>query len=154
VAVPAGGTVSTGGPPGANPPDDAFAWFPGPDRLAGLRLDSDGTLRRNDGTAQPYALAPKLASNRSYDDASSARHLRGRTLSIRGAFSRPAGAVPGAGTFVARTIWPEDWRLPTSLPIADATAPTLRTRIDQAFGAAPRGPTSRLEAIAGSTTPR
>lgn len=137
VAVPAGGTVSTDGPPDAHPPDGAFAWFPGPDRLAGLRLDSDGTLLREDGTAQPYALAPKLVSNRSYYDASSTRYLQRRTLSMRGAFNRPAEAVPGAGTFVARTIWPEDWRLPTSLPETGAAAPTLRPRIDQAFGTAP-----------------
>lgn len=137
VAVPAHGTVSTDGPPGAHPPEGAFAWFAGPDRLAGLKLDSGGTLRRDDGTALPYSLAPRLESNRSYYDASSTRYLQGRTLSVRGAFNRPADAAPVAGTFVARTIWPEHWRLPANLPEADAAAPDLRTRIDQAFGAAP-----------------
>ena len=137
VAVPAGDAAPTADPAGAHPPARAFAWIAGPDHLAEVRLGPEGTLLRADGTSVPYVLVPRLESNHSFYDTSSARYFAGRPLSMRGAFSGPADAAPGSGTFVARTVWPAHWRLPAALPIADPAAPPLQSRIDRAFGTAP-----------------
>lgn len=137
VAVPSADIRSPDGTAAARPPAQSFAWIAGPDHLSGARLGPDGTLVRSDETTIPFQLAPKLESNRDYYDGSTTRYLAGRPLSMRGVLVRPTGATPGTETFIARTIWPEHWRLPTALPDAATNSSTLTTLIDRAFIAAP-----------------
>ncbi|MEQ1920552.1 MAG: hypothetical protein ABL955_15295, partial [Elusimicrobiota bacterium] len=84
----------------------------------GLKLSEDGAFATlKDGTVVPFALVPKIDSNRSFYDASSLEYMRGRTVRIRGEFV----TVDGVRTLVARTIWPEDYRIDASnLKEADA----------------------------------
>lgn len=99
-------------------PDDVIAtpkagtpgivWIGSHEMIEGARLSPDGTsVTLKDGTVMPFALTPKIASNRSYYDASSLAYLTGRTLRIRGEFAE----VNGTRILVARTIWPEDYRI-------------------------------------------
>ncbi len=86
----------------------AIVWIGSHELLEGVTLSADGThARLKDGTEIPLRLVPKIASNRSFYDASSLAYLRGRTVRIRGEFAM----VGGVRTLVARTIWPEDFRI-------------------------------------------
>src|ERR1700754_123277 len=69
-----------------------------PDRK-GIDLGAAGKL--------PLALVPKLPTNLSYYDATTAEFFARRPLRLRGELvASPAG---GEATFVARTIWPKDF---------------------------------------------
>jgi hypothetical protein len=82
----------------------SLVWVGSPEIVEHAVLSADGTqLTTTDGAAAPLTLTPKLATNRSYFDASTAAFFQHRALRIRG---RHAG-----GAFVARAIWPEDYRL-------------------------------------------
>ena len=83
-------------------------WIGSHEMLDGVTLSADGTtVTLKDGTVLPFALTEKIDSNRSYYDASSLAYLQGRTVRIRGEFAE----VNGVKTLVARTIWPEDYRI-------------------------------------------
>jgi hypothetical protein len=86
----------------------ALIWIGSHEMAEGVKLSEDGlyaTLK--DGTVVPFALVPKIDSNRSFYDASSLEYMRGRTVRIRGEFMEK----DGVRTLVARTIWPEDYRI-------------------------------------------
>ena len=86
----------------------ALVWLGGHELLEGATLSDDGaSLRLKDGSVVAFELVPKIESNRSYFDASSLAHLRGRALRLRGEYA----VRGGVRTFVARTIWPEDYRV-------------------------------------------
>jgi hypothetical protein len=104
--------------PKAGPP--AIVWIGSHELIEGATLSKDGTtIRLKDGTELPFALTPKIAMNRSYYDASSLAFFAGRTLRIRGEYA----VVNGVRTLVARTIWPEDFKLtPETMPSADASS--------------------------------
>ena len=92
--------------PKAGPP--AIVWIGSHEMVEGVTLSADGTTATlKDGTVVPFALTPKIDSNRSCYDASSLAYLRGRTVRVRGEYAM----VGGVRTFVARTIWPEDYRI-------------------------------------------
>jgi hypothetical protein len=95
----------------------ALVWLGSPEMTAGAKLSPDGkSVTLKDGTVVPFALVPKIDSNRSFYDASSLAYLSGRTVRIRGEFA----LVDGVRTLVARTIWPEDYRIDAaSLETAD-----------------------------------
>ncbi len=109
-------------------PDDVIAtpksgpvglvWIGSPEMVPGVKLSEDGRFATlKDGTVVPFALTEKIESNRSYYDESSLAYMRGRTVRIRGEFVE----VDGVRTLVARTIWPEDYRIDASnLKEADA----------------------------------
>ncbi|MBI4345859.1 MAG: hypothetical protein HY553_03325 [Elusimicrobia bacterium] len=86
----------------------AVVWIGSNAMLEGARLAPDGkTIRLQDGTVVPFELTPKIASNLSYFDLSSTAFFKDRPLRIRGEW-----VGEGAGRkFVARTIWPEDFRV-------------------------------------------
>ena len=98
----------------------ALVWIGSHELIEGATLSKDGTtVRLKDGTELPFALTPKIASNTSYYDASSLAFFAGRTLRIRGEYA----LVDGIRTLVARTIWPEDYRIdPAQLGAANATS--------------------------------
>ena len=74
-------------------------------RLAG---DAASLIGAGAHSALPVALTARLASNRSYFDASSQAYFAGREMKARG--------VLKDGVFHARTLWPKDYAMPV-LPI-------------------------------------
>ena len=89
-----------------------LVWVAAPLQLRDVRLSAD---RHGLVTAQgtlDWRLEPKLALNRSYADASSMAFFAGRELTLRGELEGP--------TFVAHSIWPQDFRLGPLAPAARA----------------------------------
>lgn len=140
VAVPAPGTPIAGFAPGKRLCADIAEWqarmplgsppeYPPLIRMGaaslipGARIVDPGTLYVGERRI-PYELAPRLPSNSAWPDASSLAFLRERTLRLRGDF-RDA-------TFVTRTLWPEDFRLPATpaaRPLDEISADALRRRV-------------------------
>ncbi|MBS1191142.1 MAG: hypothetical protein H6R10_2934 [Rhodocyclaceae bacterium] len=88
----------------AAPQRPPLVWVGSPLQAEGWRIDPAGSAMVDaDGKRIPFTVVPKIASNLSYYDASSVRHFAGRPLSMRGRMED--------GKFVARTLWPEDYRL-------------------------------------------
>ncbi|MCM2304586.1 MAG: hypothetical protein NDJ72_07780 [Elusimicrobia bacterium] len=88
-----------------------LVWIGSREMHEGVTLSADGlTARLRDGTVVPFALAEKIESNRSYYDASSLAYMRGRTVRVRGELIEKDGVK----VLVARTIWPEDYRIDAS----------------------------------------
>jgi hypothetical protein len=82
----------------------SLVWIGSPEVVADARLSSDGrSLATADGQLVPFAVAPKIATNRSYYDAHTTAFFAARPLRLRGHLD--------GGAFTARSIWPEDLRL-------------------------------------------
>ena len=95
IAVPKAGTPS-------------IVWIGSHAMIEGARLSADGTsVTLPDGSSVPLDLVSRIATNRSYYDASTTAFLRGRPLRLRGEWVEQ----DGVRRFVARTIWPEDFRV-------------------------------------------
>ena len=95
--------------PKSGPP--AIVWIGSNEMIEGARLSEDGRfITLKDGARMPLSLVPKIASNRSYFDVNSIAFMRGRTLRLRGEIAEEGGVK----RFVARTIWPEDFRIDSS----------------------------------------
>ena len=89
------------GDPAARPP---LIWIGSPSVVENVRMDASGKeLMLADGKRVPFSIVPKIDTNLSYYDASSARHFADRPLRLR-------GSVVG-DRFAARVIWPEDYAL-------------------------------------------
>ncbi|USX24089.1 hypothetical protein NHH73_15775 [Oxalobacteraceae bacterium OTU3CINTB1] len=82
-------------------------WIGSPQVVEG-RLAADAASLTGASSALPVALTARLASNRSYFDASSQAYFAGREMKARGMFKD--------GTFHARTLWPKDYAMP-ALPV-------------------------------------
>jgi hypothetical protein len=88
-----------------------LVWIGSHEMLEGVLLSADGkSATLKDGTVVAFALTDKIASNRSFYDASSLAYMRGRTVRVRGELVE----IDGEKTLVARTIWPEDYRIDSS----------------------------------------
>jgi len=120
---------------GEAPPDHpSLVWMGAPYVVAHAALDADaGTVTTDDG-ALPFRLVPKIPLNRSYFDASSAAFFRARRVKVRGTLAE--------ATLVARTLWPEEFRLadlpslrPLDVRVAPAVALRNRMRADRQGGA-------------------
>jgi hypothetical protein len=112
-----------GRPPGTAPEFPPLVWIGAPHVVAGARLSDDATSIVGASGRLEVSLTPKLPLNRSYFDDSSARFLARRTVKIRGSIAD--------GTVVARTLWPEDFRLdgaPPAQPLATEPSPALALR--------------------------
>lgn len=119
-------------------------WLGAPDIAAGATLSADGaSLTFADGRTAAFATVPRISTNRSFYDASTVRHLAGRPLSLRGTLDTPAGGVQ---RFVARTVWPEDYRIGIgSLPVEPlASGQSLTTLIAADGGGAKSEFSTRL----------
>ena len=92
-----------------------LVWAAAPQRLRHARLAAGARTAITPQGSLPLQLVPKLALNRSYVDASSMAFFRSREVTLRGAAT--------AGGFVARTVWPEDFRLGPGAPPGRALAP-------------------------------
>jgi hypothetical protein len=93
----------------------AVTWIGAPQVIDSATIDSAGaTVTPAGGQAIPLALAPKLATNRSYANASTIAYFSKRPLRVRGAWTEK----DGKRSFVARTIWPADYAIDADrLPI-------------------------------------
>jgi hypothetical protein len=100
--------------PGMPIEDPPLVWMGSPAVLRNARLAADGSHIDAGGKRWSFSTVAKVALNRSYYDASSVAYLSDRTLSVRG---KPVDA-----TFIARTIWPEDFRLDEAAPSQTVTA--------------------------------
>jgi hypothetical protein len=78
-------------------------WVASPAVLRGVRLDAAGSRIAVAGTTTSFEVVPKIPLNRSYYNAASVAYFTGRTLKMRGELAE--------GKFIARSIWPEDFRL-------------------------------------------
>jgi hypothetical protein len=93
-----------------------LVWIAAPHVVANARLTADATALEGPNSALRVELVPRIALNRSYFDASSARFFHERTVKIRGSINGEA--------IVARTLWPEDFRLHRA-PSTRSLAPGL-----------------------------
>ena len=84
-----------------------LVWIGSKEMHEGVRLNGDGTATLKDGTKVAFGLVEKIATNRSYWDASSFAYMAGRSIRVRGELVEKDGVK----TLVARTVWPEDWRI-------------------------------------------
>ncbi len=111
------------------PPDyPPLVWVAAPAVADHVQLTPDATaLAFADGTTVPFGLTPKIPLNRSYFDGSSGRFFSARPVKVRGTLAD--------GRIIARTLWPEDFRLDpapppraldTALPRAEALRALLR----------------------------
>lgn len=151
IAVPAAGKPVASFAPGLRVEDDLrdwicrqqgavpidyppLVWVAAPDVIADARLEPGTNSLRTESGDLAFHLTPKIPLNRSYFDASSARYLSARKLKVRGTTTE--------SSVVARTLWPEDFRLgelppvralPANLPAALALR--QRTRTDAQGGA-------------------
>jgi hypothetical protein len=150
IAVPRPGLAAAGFTPGVTAWDDLrrwarthaldgrleappLVWIGSPETVRGARLFADGRTLAADERHWSFARVPKIALNRSYYDDSSSAFFAARRLSVRGSTR--------AGAFIARTIWPEDFRLDENAPLQriDATPAALRALVR----AEPRGGAQR-----------
>lgn len=140
IALPLRGRATAGFSPWVRTIDDVRAWSTRADAAAALAYPplvwvgapltadrvaidaSAGACRLEDGTTRTLRLVPKIAANRSYFDASSARFFADRATRIRGSLE--------GDTLVARTLWPEDFRLDAAPPLRplEGTPATLGLR--------------------------
>ena len=86
-----------------------LVWVAAPEILRGAKLSADASQLDTRAGAMPFHPVPKIALNRSYYDASSVAFFRQREITVRGTSSKDG--------FVARTLWPEDFRLGGTAPL-------------------------------------
>ena len=89
-----------------------LVWVAAPQIVRHAHLAEGGQVLAAPGGSLPFQVVPKIALNRSYYDASSVSFFQSRALTVRGA------TTPGG--FVARSIWPEDFRFGKEAPDARA----------------------------------
>lgn len=131
IAVPKAGHVIAGFDPQLHTADDLRQWnertapgsardYPGlvwigsPQVIENARLDASGEHVQTSSGAMPFALAPRLDANRSFFNGESAAFFRQRKLRLRG--------TAESGRFVARTLWPDDFRLDPAAPLKPVAA--------------------------------
>ena len=99
-------TWAAGNPPGSGIAYPPLVWVGSPQVERDAVLDASGSKLVTPRGELSLQLVPKLPLNRSWFDASSLAFCCGRPLKIRG--------IQIGGTFVARTLWPQDFRLPAA----------------------------------------
>ena len=128
IAVPRAGHPVSGFATGVHATDDVRNWAAGrpagtaidyppliwvaaPDIVRNARLSADASQLVTRGGAIAFHPTARIPLNRSYWDASSVAFFRQREITVRG--------TPAEDGFVARSFWPEDFRV-------GGTAPALR----------------------------
>jgi hypothetical protein len=105
---------AAGHAPGAPSEFPPLIWVAAPHVIHGARLSADASRLTAGRDTWAFDVVPKIALNRSYFDASSAAFLRARTVTVR--------ATTDDGRLVARTLWPEDFRVDPAAPVRQVTA--------------------------------
>jgi hypothetical protein len=94
-----------------------MSWLGSPELIQAVTLNADGTsLSLPGASTMPFAVVPKLSTNRSYFNADTVAFFSKRPLRMRGSTSTPDAR------FVARVVWPEDYRI----DLASSTLEPLR----------------------------
>lgn len=101
-------------PPGSVRDFPALVWVGSPQVIESARLDASGDYVQTADGLKRFELSPRLAANRSYYNAASAAFFSRHELRLRGA--------EDAGRFVARTLWPADFRLDPAAPLKPLAA--------------------------------
>ena len=112
-------------PQGDYPP---LVWIASPDAVVGAQLADNGAELATPSGNLAFRVTPRIALNRSYYDTSSARYFSTRTAKVRGTIAN--------GAIVARTLWPEEFRLALLPPLRPLSAAAPR-RLHCASGCAP-----------------
>ena len=97
-------------PPGTPIDYPPHVWVAAPEIVRGARLSDDASQLITCDGAMAFHPTAKIPLNRSWYDASSVAFFRQREITVRGTTS-------GDG-FVARTLWPEDFRVGGAAPHA------------------------------------
>lgn len=102
--------------PGSQCQYPPLIWIAAPDIERGTQLAADASEVATQNGTLKFNLVPQLPLNRAWFDQHSRDYFCGRPLKIRG--------NRDGDTFVARTLWPEDFRLPDSaVPVVLADGP-------------------------------
>lgn len=98
-------------------------WVAAPDIIRDAELVAGGERIEVERQSWRFEIVPKIALNRSYYDDTSIAFFGGQRLTLRGSWKRN-----GEEAFVARTIWPETFRLDAGAPsrAVAATAKGIR----------------------------
>jgi hypothetical protein len=99
-------------PPGTPIDYPPLVWVAAPDIVRGARLSEDASQLISSEGALAFHPTAKIPLNRSYYDASSVAFFRQREITARG--------TPSSDGFVARSLWPEDFRVGSAAPPARA----------------------------------
>ena len=159
VAVPFTGQAMAGFTPGAGALADVRAWaataeaatlaHPGLVWLGAPQMLDHATIlpggrevRSSDGSTAPLFLTPKIPANLSYWDHRTTAFFARREVRIRGAVQD----VGGKPAFVARTVWPKDFKLDAAsmTPQPLAAGETLTTFVQAEGGGAASPFSTRL----------
>lgn len=90
-------------------------WLGSSEVIPQARLSRDGRhLTTGEGKTMDFAVVPKIPTNLSYYDASSLDFYSQRPLRLRGESSKGEN---GKQRFVARTLWPLDFSLASTVPL-------------------------------------
>ena len=102
--------LAAGGGAADRPP--YLVWHGSPSLIPQAAVAGAGdSIRLPGGESLALGWAPRLAQNRAWMDESTFAWLDGRELRLRGRLE----ADPARGTvFVARSVWPREWRLPAA----------------------------------------
>ena len=105
-------------PPGSVRDYPSLVWLGATQLLSAARLNATAKqVQSLDGNSE-FLLAPRLESNRSYFNAESADYFMRRELRMRGEYKQGKDEL----SFVARTIWPSDFRLGPAAPLIPIAA--------------------------------
>ena len=91
----------------------SLVWLGATQVLANARLNATATQIQSFEGLSDFSLSARLESNRSYFNAESAAFFKQRELRLRGEYTQRNEPR----SFVARTIWPSDFRLDLSAPL-------------------------------------
>ena len=106
--------------PGAALEYPVLIWVGSPQVIDSAQLGERGDSIAVGEQTLPFALVPRLESNPSYFNAASLAFFRQRTLCLRGQNE--------AGRFVARTVWPSDFRLDPAASLRPMAASSAAIR--------------------------
>ncbi len=115
-----------------------LVWIAAPDIVRHARLAADGASLATPEGEFAFRTVSKIPLNRSFYDASSVAFFATREATVRGAMEK--------GTLVARTLWPEDFRLGgvppplRALPDPASPAASLRTLMREAPNGGAKSP--------------
>jgi len=116
----------------------SLVWMAAPEMTRGARLIANGTRIEANGNTWAFDVVPKIELNRSYYDQTSIAFLGMQPLTVRGTLQEQ--------TFVARTIWPEAFRLDDCAPFrhVDATAQAIRRLVREESAGGARSARARI----------
>jgi hypothetical protein len=86
----------------------SLVWIAAPEMIRGARLAANGERIEANGDSWTFSVVAKIALNQSYYDNTSITFLGQHSLTVRGTLDK--------GTFIARTLWPDAFRLDERAP--------------------------------------